>query len=418
MNDPDQTMTWSVIGAEDDVAERPWPYGDLPPAEDRGNTVDTMGRFVSLAFIRDALKRGAWLWCATALVGLIVGSALFVKFPPAYQASTAVIVNDGPNVDTSVAIQTDAALAQSRPVAARVVQKLGLTQSVSSFLAAYSVTPLTPQMLQITVNAPTSDEAVARASAVAAAYLQFRADYAQTQQQEMVTELNQQVKQAQQKINAVNSQISQTPADDVSGLSNLETQKTNAENNLATVEEFATTTLASQKTTTNAVIDGSEVINPAAAVKHSRLKGAVLYVAGGLVGGLAVGLGLVIVLALTTDRLRRRDDVADALGAPVRLSVGAVRKHRLAAAVHEARGRIGPRDQPDRRVPARLPAARLQTASLARRRGRQRAGGGAGRGRARHLPGQPGQAGHRGRPVRRRARGAPARSPATRSRTR
>jgi capsular polysaccharide biosynthesis protein len=328
VNDPDQTMTWSVIGAEDDVAERPWPYGDVPPAEDRGNTVDTMGRFVSLAFIRDALKRGAWLWCATALVGLIVGSALFVKFPPAYQASTAVIVNDGPNVDTSVAIQTDAALAQSRPVAAQVVQKLGLTQSVSSFLAAYSVTPLTPQMLQITVNAPTSDEAVARASAVAAAYLQFRADYAQTQQQELVTELNQQVKQAQQKLDAVNSQISQASAGDVSGLSNLETQKANAENNLATVEQFATTTLASQKTTTNAVIDGSEVINPAAAVKHSRLKGAVLYVAGGLVGGLAVGLGLVIVLALTTDRLRRRDDVADALGAPVRLSVGTVRKHR------------------------------------------------------------------------------------------
>jgi capsular polysaccharide biosynthesis protein len=325
VNDPDQTMTWSVIGAEEVAPERPWPYDDLPPAEERGNEIDTMARFVSLAFIRQALKRRAWLWCATAVVGLIVGTGLFVKFPPAYQASTEVIVNDGPDVDTSVAIQTDAALAQSRPVAAKVVQQLGLSQSVSSFLAAYSVTPLTPQMLQITVNAPTSSEAVARASAVTRAYLQFRADYAQTQQQETVTELDQQVKQAQQKLDAINTQISQTSAGGGSGTGDLETQKTNAENNLATVEQFATSTLASQKTTTNAMIDGSEVINAAAPAKYSRVKGAVLYIAGGLVGGLAVGLGLVIVMSLTTDRLRRRDDVADALGAPVRLSVGAVR---------------------------------------------------------------------------------------------
>jgi capsular polysaccharide biosynthesis protein len=330
-------MTWSLIGAEDAPPERPWPYDDPPPAEDRGNEIDTMARFVSLAFIRESLKRKAWLWCLTAVVGFIVGTGLFVKFPPAYQATAEVIVNDGPNVDTSVAIQTDQALAQSRPVAADVVQKLGLTQSVSSFLAAYSVTTLTPQMLQITVNAPTSAEAVARASAVTAAYLQFRANYAQTQQQEMVTELDQQVKQAQAKLTAINNQIGQTPAGGGSGLSALETQKTVAENNLATVEQFATTTLASQKTTTNAIIDGTEVINAASPVKHSRIKGAVLYVAGGLVGGLVLGLGLVIIMSLTSDRLRRRDDVADALGAPVRLSLGTVRKRRVGGSDLETR---------------------------------------------------------------------------------
>jgi len=328
VNDPDQTMTWSVIGAEEDVPQHSWPYGDVPAAEDSSDAVDMMARFVSLAFIRDALKRRAWLWCATALVGLVIGTGLFVMFPPAYQATTSVLVNDGPNVDTSVAIQTDAALAQSRIVAARAVGQLGLTQSVSSFLAAYSVAPLTPQMLQITVNAPTSSEAVTRASAVATAFLQFRAYYARTQQQEMVTELNQQVQQAQQKLNSINSQINQATADGGATLGSLEIQKANAENDLASVQQYATTSLASQKSTTNAIIDGSQVIDAAAPAKHSRLKGAALYIAGGLVGGLVLGMGLVIVLALTTDRLRRRDDVADALGAPVRLSVGAVGKRR------------------------------------------------------------------------------------------
>ncbi len=327
MNDPEQTMTWSAAGSEDDLAERAWVYGDLPPEQAGGNPVDAMARFVSLAFIRDALKRKAWVWCATALVGFIIGSGLFVKFPPAYQASTTVLVNDGPNIDTSVAIQTDAALAQSRPVAADVVQKLGLTQSVSSFLAAYSVTTLTPQMLQITVNAPTSDEAVARAAAVAAAYLQLRNNYAQAQQQQLATQLNQQVKQAQAKVSAINTQISQTPAGG-GALNNLQTQKTNAEDNLATVEQFATTTLATGKTTTDAIVQGSEVVNAAAPLKHSRTKGVLLYVVGGLVVGLALGLGVVIVMAVTSDRLRRRDDVADTLGAPVRLSVGPLGKRR------------------------------------------------------------------------------------------
>ena len=38
---------------------------------------------------------------------------------------------------------------------------------------------------------------------------------------------------------------------------------------------------------------------------------------------------IVIVTALVSDRLRRRDDVAEALGAPVRLSLGPLRRRRL-----------------------------------------------------------------------------------------
>ena len=53
------------------------------------------------------------------------------------------------------------------------------------------------------------------------------------------------------------------------------------------------------------------------------------YTALGLIGGLAVGMGIVVIGALLSDRLRRRDDVAHALGAPVKLSVGTIRGGRL-----------------------------------------------------------------------------------------
>ncbi len=49
------------------------------------------------------------------------------------------------------------------------------------------------------------------------------------------------------------------------------------------------------------------------------------YVFGGLLLGLVLGMGFVIVGALASDRLRRRDDIARALGAPVQLSVGRIR---------------------------------------------------------------------------------------------
>ena len=77
------------------------------------------------------------------------------------------------------------------------------------------------------------------------------------------------------------------------------------------------------------MVHDSKMLGAATAIPRSHVKGAALYVAGGLFGGLAVGMVIVIITALVSDRLRRRDDVAEALGAPVRLSVGALRRRRL-----------------------------------------------------------------------------------------
>jgi hypothetical protein len=71
------------------------------------------------------------------------------------------------------------------------------------------------------------------------------------------------------------------------------------------------------------------VLDTATLAHHSKVKNIIEYLLSGLIGGLAIGLGIVIVRGLISDRLRRRDDIAAALGAPVRLSVGAVSKRRL-----------------------------------------------------------------------------------------
>ncbi len=73
-------------------------------------------------------------------------------------------------------------------------------------------------------------------------------------------------------------------------------------------------------------MENSRQLDPATAVPpHSRLKREIEYALLGLIAGLALGVGIVVIGALLSDRLRRRDDVAHALGAPVKLSVGIVR---------------------------------------------------------------------------------------------
>lgn len=322
MNEPDQSVLWASLASEDAL----WALEE-PAATEEQRTVDPMAGFVSLGYIKSALRRGFTLWALTAALGLLIGSALFVKFPPAYQAETSVLVNDGLNVQPAVAIATDAALASSRTVANRVVSELGLRQTVSSFLASVTVNQLTQQVLQITVSAPTSAEATQRASALASAFLQFHAQYAQAQQALLEKQLSRDLNQAQQ---------------------------SGDQTRLATVQQNVYNQQVTSRVNTNTIVKGSEVIDPAAVVKHSRMKAALLYVAGGLIVGLAIGMGIVVVRALVSDRLRRRDDVAAAIGAPVRLSVATRPTGRWPGAAKR-------RDADLRRVVAGLRAAAIGT---------------------------------------------------------
>ena len=327
MNDPDQTIIWAS-GMGGDLSERLWVADGLAAEEESAAAAGTAG-LVSLGFIKAALKRNAWLWCATAVVGLLIGSGLYLHYPPAYHATTTVLLADSPNEDPAVEAQTDQNLAQSQAVAGRVVKQLGLPQSVASFQAAYTVTIITDTVLAINVGAPSSAEAVRRASAVATAFLQYRAEYMRAQEQQLLTELDQQYNAAQQQLNSINTQISQLSSQPSSSsqqakINNLLTQRGNEDQ----IEQYVTGTRATTKTSTNTVVANSQVLNSATPLPRSHLKGAALYVVGGLFGGLVAGIAIVIISALVSDRLRRRDDVAAALGAPVRLSVGTLRKRR------------------------------------------------------------------------------------------
>ena len=280
---------------------------------------------VNLPYIGAALKRMWWLWCGLALLGVVIGAGSYEAFPPSYQASTSILLTNNPQTDPVDAMDTNTAMAESQPVAALALRRLGLNENVSSFQKTYTVTSATDQILQMAVSATTTDGAVRRASALASAFLDFRANLLESQQQSVTAGLNGQISQAERKVSSLADQISsaqsQSPQDSAK-LSKLQNEHTQAENSLTTLQQTAIGTQATSQATTQSMVKGSVVLNAAAPVAHSRLKLALVYVVAGLIIGLILGIVLVMIQALVSDKLRRRDDIAQVLGAPVRLSVG------------------------------------------------------------------------------------------------
>jgi capsular polysaccharide biosynthesis protein len=335
VNDPDETMIFPLT-LGDDVPERSASYEDFTADEERPEANPVTG-LVSLGFITAALKRKAWVWCVTAVVGLVLGCGLYVKFPAPYQASTSLLLTNVPTEGPADAMATNVALAQSPTVAGRVIADLRLPLTVTGFLATYTVLGVTDEVLTITVSAPSSTAAVARASALATEFLRFRTSTLLAQQQLSIKAQEQQISQTQQSLNSIDSQIrsvqqkisTQPDSATLQGtLRSLRAQGNRISGVLTALQSTESTNQASIQSSTATVIAGSEVINPAIPLHHSRLKYALEYVAGGLVLGLALGMGIIAVRALASSRLRSRDDIAEALGSSVKLSVGAVRAGR------------------------------------------------------------------------------------------
>ncbi len=336
MNDPDQTITFSSIKNGDgsyilrksDGLDDAWTSDDFTADEDNP-TVDRAAAFVSLAFIAAALKRSAWVWCATAVLGLLLGYAIYTKFPPAYSATTSVLVANNPNADSTQASATNVALATSQAVAGKAIQQLGLHQSVSSFIAAYTVTASSNQVLVFQVSAPSSSAALQRAQALATSFLQFRASYLENQQQLQVSLAQQQVTKAQQKVTSVNHQISAlsgqgaTPSEQAR-LSDLQAQLTTAESALTAAQQNASAAVNTGSSVTDAMVKGSQILNSPTPVPHTFKASKLFYMVLALIAGLAIGMAIIVVRALVSDRLRNRDDIAEAIGAPIKLSTGQV----------------------------------------------------------------------------------------------
>jgi len=313
--------------------------------------VNAAAGLVSLSFLGAALKRRRRLWITMAVVGLVFGASIYVFAPPSHQASTSLILTYPATEDSADAIQTDVALAQTRAVAGKVVHDLGLRESTTQLLSSYTVVDETDQIMTITVSARSSGAAVREANALAAAFLQVRAAGIRRQQQLFTQSVSQQIRTAQDAVDADNAALARLQAKPASAqrqkqVTAMQAELARDESMVIGLQDTATVTPAA----TEQQIRDSYVYDTAAPVPQSRLRVPLQYTVAGLLLGLVVGVGLVLVEALVSDRLRRRDDVARALAAPVELSVGRVRAGRFAVWDHLVARRAGRRERDMERI--------------------------------------------------------------------
>jgi capsular polysaccharide biosynthesis protein len=325
-------MVMLSLNRNNDPPSRFWANGNFTVADDAPD--DFSPSLVSLGFIKAAVRRSRRLVVVMAAVGFLLGAAAYVASPHAAQASTRLLLTVGPEPVAGTAIQNEQAIAQSRAVAGLVVHKLGLPQGVDGFLGSYAATPVTDRVLQLTVNAPSGDDAVTWANTLATEFLRYRAQQLKNTQQQMFVALDQQITQAKQQISATRNKIAgllaqpRSPAQQ-GMLTKLRAQVTQENNALFILQQNVSSTRASTQETTVSEVTGSYVVDTAYLVPpHGKVKHLVLYAAIGLFAGLVLSLAFVVIRALISDRLFRRDDVARALGGPVKLSVGAVRLSR------------------------------------------------------------------------------------------
>jgi len=349
VKDDDQAVM-HLLNGFDGPAEQAWPR-DTSAADSAPSAFAT--ELVSLRFVGAALRRGARLWCTFALIGLLLGVGYKLKHPTPYQASTTVLLPQDENSDG--AILTDVGLAQSRAVASLALHTLGSTQSVTSFVNTYLVTNLTNEVLEITATGTSAQSAVNSANAVANGFLQFRANLQLAEQKIAVSALKLQVRAVEKQINALTARIS-----GLSGGSNSpgrQAQLASLQSQLGQANSALTAANASiQSTEQQTILQNreSKVLDGAVSLPRSRKKPMLVSAGIGFFVGLMLAIAILIVRAVVSDRLRQRDDVAYALGAPVSVSVGPVRLNRWMPGQPDL---AAPRSKPVRAVVAHLRAA-------------------------------------------------------------
>lgn len=297
------------------------------PAPDEVVAVGAPGTLVTLHFIRSALRRRWRVWGAFACLGMLLGLVWTVAIPAKSVGTATLLLAHDPTTDPDQAMSTDVSLLRTRTLAAAVIDQLGLKMTPEAFQKSVTPTPVSSSVLVLDVSAPDDRAAVTRARALAAGFLRFRTTQIHLQSKALVDGYGGRVAQLQKQADSLTRQynsLGATPAGR-SQAADVLAQRSQVNAEISTFQQ----TIQDTALKTNSIVAASHVLDEAGVAPHSAKKRVVLAVGSGMIAGTAMGMGFVLFTALTSERLRRRDEVAAALGAPVRVSVGALRRGRL-----------------------------------------------------------------------------------------
>ncbi|MFG2142847.1 Wzz/FepE/Etk N-terminal domain-containing protein [Streptomyces sp. NPDC048696] len=266
-----------------------------------------------------AVRRRRRLWCSMALLGLLIGAAMAVLMPPPPSAMAKVLVAhqaDQPN-DTGTLMRTDVALLGTTRIATEALKSLKSAEKPEDFIGTYRGTGLTNNLMQIDVTGTSDAQAVARAKALADAFVADHVKRMQDTAQAEAKALLDQRDRMRDELAQVNKSIgNQTPGKDPKASASIESlyaRRAELNSRIADFDQRA----AEARTGTPRLITGTQIVDAPRAVKHSPSKAAVTNAVIGLVLGLVLGLVVAALGTLVADRPVLRRDIAANLGASV-----------------------------------------------------------------------------------------------------
>lgn len=282
------------------------------------------GRLVSLRFLLAALRRSRRVWLALALVGLIAGAGYHLAVPLKYSATATLYLVHPAGSSTTAELQNDLAMLSTAAVGHRAITLLGKDGKGLTPTSLLGKAPGTPQggnVIILSISGPTARSAVQRVNAVASAFLTFRAQLYEAQNRALAAADEKQAQTLQGDISQLSAQIAGLGTQPPAGqLTDLQAQRTSDTTQLTGLQQ----SIQQANIDTLSVVSGSRVITPGTASPLSRVKKIGLDGLAGLVIGLGLGLIIVTVVAVLSDKVHRREDVAMLLDAPVGVSVGRV----------------------------------------------------------------------------------------------
>ncbi|MFI6054277.1 Wzz/FepE/Etk N-terminal domain-containing protein [Streptomyces violascens] len=266
-----------------------------------------------------AVRRRRRLWCSMALLGLLVGAAIAALLPPPPSAVTKVLVAhqaDQPN-DPGTLIRTDVALLGTTRIADKALLALKSPENPEDFIRDYRGTGLTNNLLQIDVTGASDAQAVARAKALADAFV---ADHVSRMQEAAAAEakaLLDQRDRTQNDLAQVNKAIGdRSPGSDPKASASIESLFARRAELTSRITDFDQRA-AEARTGTPRLVAGTQIVDGPRTVPHSLPKAAGTDAAIGLVLGLVLGLAVAAVGTVVADRPVLRREIAANLGASV-----------------------------------------------------------------------------------------------------
>ena len=296
---------------------------------DPGDPVDVgapQGGPVSLHFLLSALRRRRVFVVASLVVGGVLGAVYFAAVPAQREATVQLLLSHDPTIGSSSAIATDMSLLRTRSVASAVIDDLGLDMTPEAFQQTVTAATPTDQIMVLTVSAPTNSRSRSN-ERDGWRSTSWRSGTPRSRPSRPLSPAGTATSWPRSRCSRTSCAPSTTPCCRPGTPARPPTcwgRLTSLDSETQALQQKADDVTLR----TDSVVASSHVVDQASVVPESSLGRLLLAIASGVLIGAALAIGVVLFVAVTSDRLWRRDEVATALGVPVRYSVGRIRPKR------------------------------------------------------------------------------------------